>query len=790
MPPKKTPQILTINTPFNSNGRTPHDVIKSNAELDQQILKPWPHPYNSADVRKLFMIIDHPAFGYHKWFRDFFALPEKQRTDQMFIKSIENYIKYRNLFLFEKRKDFIQLKGTLSPLTEWCKTQRNNNFALETVSDIVEFFRWKTRDGNMRKDTKQPVQSESTFVRKHVKFCYKFMVIQGWYKYTSETGKANDPVAFASDPEYAHFRDVLHERKNQEIRDRNKPIGEARIVTKALSDEKVQAFVELFNVLKEFHDGTNQGILSAILQFAVMSFNFNLGLRSGIARNTCFSWIKYHEDPGTCGGIYLNIGNPEGTKAKKLSEFGFAQYIVRHKDVRQCTIGSLIKIIVAWHDIKRDTSLLDEVEECIKEREDYVNAKSKNPNMPKKSPTPQWHDYRILRSPDNPYKYIHKSSYADTIKAAYNQIDAKDMLAITHEPHNRVPNVMMRMGLPNDQIAVFNAWKTGNENEFTNLYINAGVDVISALARAGHQPHGDDKVYNCPRDGLDEDFEMFDDIRQRVLGGRVPDLYRRAVEVNKFLDDSERITTTVIFLELLNKFLIRVWLEDAAILYYQYPDSVCYKNHPVFRYKNGEKWQELALHLEKLRKIRGEIQPVSLLDRPRPVLASASPSNEDIKKFKRLMDTQHNLPTIQSLYDWRKHIKEMWQVVKSSFPKSASNRGIPKNVWKEAKAYRNFNLYSRLKRICEYINHSANLTGRPVEDIITDLQQTADDLGYGAELTRDFAETQFRIITSLGEKSKEWGKVKINRTDFNEAFRNNHIPPAPYPVPDEPLHVE
>lgn len=759
MAPKKKPQtdaVLTIDTPFDDNGTTPREVIDSNAQLKKDIFGKWPDPFNKE--RAHFTIIDYDSFGYHKWFREFYALNDRDRTSEALTNAMRSYVQIRNFYLFERDSRLPSFKRAIIPLTEWCNTTRNGDLSIQNGTVMEAFALWffETSFNPIRPDKNR---AKYDFIRYYVSYWNNIMEIQGWYPFEpNNRKKSNDAVRLSLDPVFGLFRQTLYGRSNKYILENIKTVEEARNETKQLSPENVEAFVEYFNSIQQYKSG-NDKKGAALRDFATLSFNFNLGLRGKGARNICYSWFKYLEIQEIVGGLYLNIGNPEGFKVRNLGDFTFTQFLVRHIDVRQCTIGCLIKIIVAEHDILRDTYLLDAIEKAIRDREVFVEKQLKG-NAPS---TPAWHEYKVLGSAKAPNIAVSPTAYIATINGAYEGIEADDMKAVGHEPHNRVPNLMLQMGVPSDMVSQFNAWTSGTETLFQKLYKHSSVDVQSALARGGYDGWKK-KVYDCPRDGSDDDFIGFEDIRSKVLGGKVPNLMARARAVHVQLPLEHRLRTTILFLEMLDKFLIRVWLEDAAILQARYKNSICYHGHPVFEHDD---WGRLQAHLKQLRVLRGEDVNEYNIDWSFSHYTPISQSNEvpeHLQEVVALMRRSPINPTIYTLYQWRTDIIKKYQQV------NKGNRGIPVDLWEGTG---NRDLYHQISNICTYIEETASSMRSEPEIVATKLQKVADILKIS---TQDFATTKFRILTTKTNNTQQLKLLKLPRETYEQAFKNVRLP--------------
>jgi ribosomal protein S8 len=771
-----------LDTPW-SNQKESIRMLMKNEGFLEQLSNLWRQEYvpgkTFQSVRAFFKLIDIPTFPQHQWFKTLFALPPKQRTKERFRTEFVKYIQPLTVYFFSNPRRVALFKKALYPLTYWCEHHRGGDYALHKADVMTEFVKWYLEDKAPRNSKlihkpmmKNIALSRYNYIKAHVWFWNSVMEIQGYYDPPTKTRtKINDAVTLTEDGSFKMYRALLWNMSNNFIRDQNLTVAESRFETKILSPIHVKQFVNNFNAIQEYYKGTPHGQRMALTEYAILSLNFNLGFRSLTACKMCYSWMKYVEERGVCGGIYLYIGNPLGLKVRGLAKFTFAQFLVRYIDVRQCTIGSIIKIIVAEHDILGDTSLLDSIEKSIKERESYIRS-----NITSEPPTsPKWHDYVILKG-QNRTTPISSSTYSTKVDGMYGKIGASYMQAVTHEPHNRVPNDMKKVGLDTKEISGYMAWATENATLFEKLYKHGGIDIKAALARGGYRgcnlPY---PMYECPRDGLDDDFDEYQDIRKLVLNNRVPDLLRRAQAVEKALPANNGLRTTIIFLELLDKFLIRVWLEDAAILQPQkhFTNSICYKNHPVFQHP---RWPKLVKHLAKLREDRGDTNKTGIYEETMIQLPPAHvPTNPQDKELFDLMRVNHNDATIESLYTWRATLQQKWK------QQNKGSRGIPYDLWYQARAIHNKNLYSDISRICKYVDAVVKETDFDLSTVLELLQLVANDLGFLDHMTRNFAETQFRIVTSLGENSDEAVLLDINWEELVEALQQYDLPAPPKP---------
>ena len=771
--------LLTIDTPWLKN-KSPRHIMTQETDLMKRIDKLWEQPMDPrkggtfAEIRHHFKIIDIESFGYHKWFQDLYKLPTNERTNAVLTKAIKDYMEDvdSRILLHDKHREEKLVHG-VKYFTIWADQERNGDYAISNAEVVRDFFQWYL-------DNKYQPQRTTTNVNyaKHQKIrSYTFaleyvMEVQKWYEYDQRNAtKPTDKMAVTTDPKMKKFRDRFYSQSHQHVRATNKTIADSRIVTKVLSREAEEKYIQTFNKLRPAHDRSHK-INTTLRQYAILSFNFNLGFRSETASTICYSWMKYHEHPMVAGGIYLNIGNPAGFKQNNASKFRFAQLIVRHVDPRQCPIGSLAKLLVAEHDILK-TSVLDLLEKAIDDRERGVVH-----------PSTAWETYRLLHSDNDDNKPISHSTYEKAYKGMYSHIGAEYLRAITHEPHNRVSNKMTELNVNSEAISLFLAWTIPEATEYNRSY-SLNLDAQAATARAGH--YGcvqTPAIYDCPRDGMDEDFANFPEIRALVLGGRVPNLLERT---NLLLPKYPDLLSAQLFLQLLDQFLIRVWLEDAAILQPIFPRSVCYMGHPVFAHP---RWNELKAHLRQLRYLRtrpdhreNEEQSPAQEDSIDPTIhAIATTSGDQYKDLKALMNQQHKNPTIASLYEWRQELHKEWTMVNGTM-----GRGIPEKIWIAAKAMHNRSLYQGIRRLCQYIDQMAQTSSE--EDIISRVQQVADSfipmykaIKFQGNPIRNFADTQFRILTSeVGENTREKHTLKIDKQKLYAAFRNQNLTE---PTPD------
>jgi hypothetical protein len=770
MPPASP--MLNIDTPFFSKGPTARSVIAANPELKKAILEPWPKPLEN--VRDDFVIIDWPAFGYHKWFRDFYALPNPQKTAETFMKAVSGYVGRRHQYLFILDKNGIaRFKCGIKSLTDWCRTEEDGDFAIKDAAKVVRYTKWYEDNRIVSLKGNKP-SSMHQYDRRCTGYWTRVMEIQGWYDYKpGQSTKRNEATQLTKDPIYQEVRATLLKNANRIVNETVRTVGESRMETKTLQSDDVERFIEYFNLLEEYKNTNNTRERAdpkwdALTDYAILAFNFNIGFRGMAASNVCYSWFKYVEVKATVEGLYLNIGNPKGHKRRGNHEpINFAQFIVRHEDPRQCTIGTLIRLLVAQHDILRDTSLFDMIEKDVTNLESFVSGTLSQ------IPDPKWYEYRVIRSYTESFTPVSSTRYAEAIHRAYDSLGIDHVKAIAHEPHNRVPNNMQAMGVPNDSITIFNAWQNANNTEFERLYRNAGIDLPAALARSNHR-HWAKNMYICPRDGTNDDFTGFEDVRALVLKGRIPMLLKRARDAQATLrqkgisrDQLVRLRTTVIFLEMVETFLIRVWLEDAAILYRRYPKSICYKRHPVFRHP---KWPSLVAHLDALRAERGDIFPLVAAEGD-AYESPASASSPD--EFKKLLRKRHFDVTLHSLYEWRANIKSAYDTM------HPNNKGIPDKEWKDVNAKHNQNLYQRIARICTYIDNVAKNKNWTKQKVMSKLEMAAKQLDLKIRL---FAETEFRrqAILSDGEKSAERPYLKASEETFQRTLREQGLP-FPFP---------
>lgn len=772
------PPLLTIDTPWLKN-KSPRHIMTQETDLMKSIDKMWESPRDPekggtfAKIRSRFKIIDVESFGYHKWFQDLYKLSANERTNAVLTKQIKRYIdivKDRILQPDKNREE--KLVHGVKYFTMWADQERDGDYSIDEGEVVRDFFKWYFDNIYTPKPTTKNVEYAKHEKIRSYTFALEFvMEVQRWYEYGQRNEKKRtDRMELTKNPDMKLFRKTLYSKSQAYVKTTNKTAADSRLVTKVLSRKAEEKYIQIFNKLNAPSRTPNE-ITNVLRQYAILSFNFNLGYRSKTVRKMCYSWMMYHEQDMVAGGIYLNIGNPAGFKKTNVSKFRFAQLLVRHVDERQCPIGSLAKIIVAEHDIL-GASVLNLIEKAIEERERGVVQQS----------PPAWETYRILHSDNNESKPIVHTTYADAYKGMYRHIDEFDALqAITHEPHNRVGNKMEALNVDPRAIGLFLAWTLPETTEYDHTY-SLNLDANAATARSGHTGCVEKPaIYDCPRDGLNEDFANFQEIRELVLGGRVPNLLERT---NLLLPKYPDLLSAQLFLDLLDNFLIRVWLEDAAILQPKFPDSVCYLGHPVFTHP---RWNELKAHLHQLRYLRTRPSDRENEQASQPQddtfdNAIATTSGDQYKDLKALMTKQHKNPTIASLYEWWQELHKEWVSVNGSM-----GRGIPFKIWTDAKAVTNRNLYQHIGRLCEYIDQMAQTSSK--QDVISRVQLVADSFKHVYEArefrgnkTRNFADTQFRILTSeVGEDTREIDDLIITKQDLYTAFRNHNLTE---PTPD------
>ena len=770
----------TLDNTVDSKGVKLRDVLKSSTYKDE-ILGVWPAQYEK--YRKDLIVLDHPSFPGHKWFQDFAALPKEKRTANAFLKEVNEFIRRRQHLFFVQPDKANHAKKSLAQFVKWVQeTDRTTKYySMDSAKTMVKMVVWihkhdhvvKRKDGNK-------YQSRYDHIREHVGWWNRAMEVQAWYPFEShKRKKTNDAVRLSNDGDFALYRTQLHTKGDMFIKNTNKTIADARNIKKRMTDRDADKFVETFNALQAYGPRKTKATrMSALTHYAILAINHNLGFRGGQVRKFNYSWIMYEEVAGVVSGVFINMGNPQGHKVRNAMNWGSSQFIVRHIDVRQCPIGAMIKTIVALHDIIGDTSLLDQIDESIRAREAFVAADFEGTSPE----TPRWQNYKMIRNESMSYEPISSQLYGNVIKNTMQHIDARKVETIGHEPRNRVANKMLELGLSDDLTARFLGWSTGKETLFDKVYGLAKKHTVCALARAGYPGFKKKKVF-CPREGEDEDFEDFEDLRKLVLDGRVAKLLKRAMQVNKALCDEnyEEVCDDAaeLFLELLDKYLIRVWIEDAAILQPRYPKSVCYEGHRIFTHP---RWKELVDHLAELRQSRGETDalspapseeiPMALDEEGDEILQQQDSPNS--RKLHALMNEAHTDASIASLYVWRKRLDRLWAAM------NEGNRGIPTNRWKDHMASRS--LYHGITRIVRYIDNvtrqraatQATNSQQVRKDIIDHLQDIADALGIAS---KHFADEHFRLM-SLDQNSKEVQKklTEQQRSNFKKALEDAGLP--------------
>lgn len=788
MPPKKDsidPKKLTIDTEWmTSNNRaiTPRHIMEESGlmgELDGLWSKPLAKGYKKRKtfnvLRHEFKIIDIDSFGYHTWFQKLFKLPKSERTREIMISNVKFYLSILKVRIFEKRmRTILRFLIATRQLTEWCDTQRSGNYSIEGGAVMVEFCEWYFKYRHTPK-IDNIYLSQYQHIRTYTSSWDYVMEIQGRYGYDlRQPKKPNDPMFLTTDRTFSPYREEIKLKSENYVIATNKTVAKSRLVTKVLSNDDGKRYVQIFNKLSGL-GGTPQALKAQLRQYAILSFNYNIGLRGETIRTICYSWMKHHIVPMVAEGIYLNMGNPAGFKIRGgVATFRFAQLVIRHVDPRQCPVGALAKVLVAEHDILKEHNVLNQIEKAIAERE-----------RGERNPSPlEWETYRFLHGDRDTSESIVYSTYNTAYKGMYKYIGADFMEAITHEPHNRIGNQMQAIMGPNstNAIALFNAWATKNQTEYDELY-SLNLDAQGATARAGHRGcNFTPPIYDCPRDGLKDDFADFQDIYDLVFGNRVSSMLQRA---KSLLSQHTDLHSAVLFLDLVNNFLIRVWLEDAAILQPIYRNSVCYKGHPVFSHP---RWGELKKHLRELRNSRSresEKEDASGRSNSSQMSSEGTASYTGFDYLHSLMRQRHasENTTIESLYTWRRAVNDEWKALNDD----QMGRGIPNDVWIAAKAKNNENLYNDIARICKYIDNVVENPPKPAyateEGVIEGIQAVVSSFeakyeGFDGSPSRNFAETQFRILTSKpGESSKEKRFLKIKtKQELFEAFRKYQLP--------------
>jgi hypothetical protein len=743
--PKETP---TLDNTTDSQGAKLKDVLKSSKYKDD-IFGVWPTSYEK--VRSDLIVIDHPSFSGHKWFQDFAALSKDERTAKAFLHEVEEFIRRRKQLFFIQPETANNAKMAIGQFVKWVQeTDRKDKcYAMDNAKTMVKMVQWiHEHVHKVKRKDKNKHKARYDHIREHVGWWNRGMEVQGWYPFEShKRKKTNDVVRLSDDADFALYRTELHTKANEFLKNANKTSETARNKTKRMSEDDADMLVETFNNLQAYGPRVTQASrMSALTHYAILAINHNLGFRGGQVRGFCYSWFLYEEVKRVVRGVFLNMGNPRGHKVRSAMNWGSSQFIVRHIDVRQCPVGAIIKTIVARHDILGDTSLLDQIEDSIETREAFVEAGY--PNTPPHAP--RWHGYKLIRSTAKTNDAVSQQLYGNVITNAMRHIGIAKLEAAGHEPRNRVSNNMLEMGVSDDLVARFMGWSTGKETLFDKVYGLAKKHTVCALARAGY-PGFKNKEVDCPREGDDEDLEGFESLRNLVLGGRVSGLLKRAKQVNAKLQSASYDEccdrAAEYFLELLDKFLIRVWLEDAAILQPRYPKSVCYEGHKVFVHPE---WREFVDHLATLRKARGEDEPLSPAPSSEHSLA-LNESGEEVqpispKSFEllKLIRQNHTDATITTLYVWRKKLDTQWKVMRTE------NRGIPKKRWEGHMDNRS--LYSCLARMTRYIDNVGEQNKHKIKETIDHLQHMADTLGL--KESRNFAEEHFRLM-AIGPESEE-----------------------------------
>lgn len=780
-------EIFTIDSPWTPSGKTIRDLMTKDTDLMKNLDKQWDDFYkkrretitnttiSSKELRNRFRIIDIDSFGYHKWFQDLFdnaITSHRVRTLQTLELAIGKYTKRLESHVFPKTASQIEtMLSGIGHITDFCEKVRNGHYGLIDDEVIVSYLEWYFKN-KFESKQKNIYFAHYEHIKKYTSFWQSIMEIQGWFVDKETDPRPNAMKGLSKEPHLKEYKRKMKQLSKKKGLELNKTIVESRLVTKVLDRGIEKKFINVFNKIKP-ETKTLQDMRSTLRAYTILSFNYNLGYRSKGARNICYSWMMYKEIKFVAGGIYLNIGNPSGFKWNKVNPFRFAQFIVRHIYPEQCPIGSLIKTLVAEHDILRPTfkvtTVLDEIEHAIDECADGIVRKS----------DPKWETYRIFHRDHDTHKPIHHSTYAGKIKWMYEHIGADDLVAITHEPHNRVGNRMQELHLDTREISLYMGWATEKMTQLDTLY-SLQLDTKGATARSGHRgctivP----PIYDCPRDGLNDDFADFQDIRALVLQNRPAELLEKAKAVpTKF---QKRLRAAVLFLELLDKFLIRVWLEDAAILQPKFQKSICYDGHPVFAHP---RWGELKNHLRQLRNIRSSPNDREKTPDHSPLKeAPQQRASSSMQPLYDIMKQVHHNITIASLYHWRKQVDAQWDVLKEP----GWNRGISKDYWTHASGNRN--LYNHPVRLYRYIDKVVK--GPPhkdLHDVLHRLQRIADSFSefyenalYTGNKTRDFAETQFHYL-SEGEPAinRNQNKKLIPLDEFYAAFTTHGLPlPTP-----------
>lgn len=796
----------SLDIPFDNIGKTARQYIESDAKLNEQIFGIWPE--HVQDMRDDLKLYDYKTFHDHLWFKELFDVEKSQRSKKQLLDAVRSFInrRYKYVFMRDERQ-LIKLKHAIGYLATWCETIRDpRSYAIDTPETMLDYIKWYFKKYHAP-DLPNKYEARYNYIRAHVAFWNHAMEIQGYYPYESyQLNRPNAAVRLTKDGAFGAYRQELYVKSGMNIREANDPIAEARNENKRLSPQNAMNLVMLFNKLQAYggEKATPENKWNTLSHYAILAINHNLGYRGAQTRGLCYSWFKYDEVQAVVGGLFVNIGNPEGHKIRSGMNWGSSQFIVRHQDPRQCPIGSFIKVLVAYNDILGEKHLLNQIEESIARMERFMGevrqfgitqAINKLPIINKRPgmPPPKWWNYRILRSVKDSDIAVNEQTYRNVVGAAHKLTGSHKLKAVGHEARNRVSNNMLELGVDPDLISRFMGWKNGKETVFDTIYGLAGKQVVCALARAGY-PLYKKRIYDCPRDGLNSDFEgVFADLRSKVFNGRVQVLLERAKSVisdmtDKGLDEfTDR--SAQIFLEMLDKFLIRVWLEDAAILYDMYPKSICYDGHSVF---NDKRWPAVQRRLRDLRAERGEKEPlVAELDVEGNIhnlanknyelqneddeSSNQTSSTDELKlKLHDVMKTMHQNITIESLYTWRKSIIDMWPQAYPDNPK-----GVAKSLWKDLHAGGNQGVFHKMVNLYDYINDTAEQKDWTTKQVIRKIDAAVKNLGVEDKDIFDFITVQFRILTSKGTASKEAGKLRFSGDQLKKAFVKQGLPPPP-----------
>lgn len=740
----------------------------------------------SDGFSKSLLLLDHTTFQFHRWFQGMLRASYLKTTT---IQQLTNrYLERLNRHVFNSNPyDKEKLRAAHRYLIEWCESARPKisaddgteyaNYAIDSVQTVEAFFEWYYTN----KAKEQDAVAYKHFVSRYVRSLNTIMVVQGWL--ASPGGNKTD---IPLNDKLKDLKEKLGNRILEIQRLQNITIDKARLQKRMLRPAEEENVIKAFNSL---HANTPSRDLQALLQFAILAINHNLGFRGGQVRRFRYSWLKYEESQqALCGGIYLQIGNPGGSKVRR-GDFLFTQYIVRHIVVDQCPIGALARLMVAEHDIfsfqaSEGKGLIDLIEESIDAREAFLKMETSE-----EPPKPEWWNYHILHNDRDTQTEVGPSMYQRYIKDIYQQTLTRSPDVKGHEPRNRVGAKLLDMGVDVYDIIMFMGWQAARQDAYTRFYAKAGIQVKVALARSGY-PGWNNFGYTCRRDNaINEALHNtgFDTLRKHVFGDRIPKLYERALIVNEALrqrnyDDLADHAATML-LELIDRFLIRVWLEDAALLYPKYPDSLCYKNHPIFTNPDLKKpWEKFSKHM--MNRVRGSSGAIrrtqQSLRNSESVLRQPmlDPTEERLKKLMKQVFSDD--VTILALYTWRMKVLKYWQEYASKTHTKARRKQGPSNeFWgvgestKSGYSYGgNRTLFQYLSHITEYIRRASIDQQLTVRTVIQKLQEISAELQMKQKA---FATQTFRILASRSPASPAL-PTPLTKAQLNTRLASKGLP--------------